>query len=224
MALDAVGQCRDVGGLVVVVVDEPELRDPAPAAQFGRDGIENRRRRRGRVLRIQRQHQYAPHALVAELFQRRTDRRAAITHTEHDGYLAAEAPFQRRLERLALAYRDLHQRRPAIRPYLLIRLRRAPGPGVEDDAVEHEPPRQPRYLDDARVPQELFQVTAHRGAVRGIRRAQVDKQYAHLCGLVMMEGLQVRLAHDLSIRCASGARFLEWSDGLDGDVDATRAV
>ena len=61
---DAGGQRVQIGGIVVIVGDQPQVRQPAPAPQFGGDRVEGRGDRGGGVLRVQRQHQQPARAGV----------------------------------------------------------------------------------------------------------------------------------------------------------------
>ena len=58
----------------MVVVDETELRHPAPAPQRAGDGLEDRTRGRARVLRIERQDDDPPNVVCVKFLQRGSDR------------------------------------------------------------------------------------------------------------------------------------------------------
>jgi len=49
---------------------------------------------------------------------------------------------------------------------------------AQDDAVEDQLPQQALLLDHARIGQELLQVNAHAPGVGGIRRTEIDQEYA----------------------------------------------
>ena len=67
--------------------------------------------------------------------------------------------------------------------YLARRLGRA---HAQDDAVQDQPPEQPRDLDHARVAQELGQVAAQRRRRRRVGRAEVDQQHGRARGAAVL--------------------------------------
>ena len=116
VSLNRLGQGGDVAGVVVVVVDEPEFRQPA---HFGRPGV-NRIKHAGRgggaVLGIGGHDQHAGHALFFELLQLRRDRRIAVAHgvahlhvvAQRSQLLAQHArlPLRPHFQRRALGHPD----------------------------------------------------------------------------------------------------------------------
>ena len=96
---DTLCQCRDVTARVMVVVDKTKLRYPATSAELGRNGIEDRRRCRAGILRIERQAYDALRTLLIEAFERCAQRWFAVGHSEFDmhgtGYACRQLLFDR---------------------------------------------------------------------------------------------------------------------------------
>jgi len=92
------------------MVDEAQVRQPAPGLQHIGDFIEHRRHRGRRVLRIQRQHQDTAGTGETQCFESASDRRVAVTHGEIHQYIAAEAFLDLFLDRLCLQFRGGDQR------------------------------------------------------------------------------------------------------------------
>ena len=63
-------------------------------------------------------------------------------------------------------------------PDFLVVARFAPRPQRQDDAVKHQLPNERVFLDDARIGEELFQVSAHGHPIGCIRRAEIDEKHA----------------------------------------------
>jgi hypothetical protein len=92
MVEQALGQRADVAGVVVEVVHAAQFRQGAYPARPVADRIGHARRRRGAVLRVQRQHQDVIDAGALELVEHARDRRVAIPHRRpHQHVLAAFA-------------------------------------------------------------------------------------------------------------------------------------
>ena len=129
-------------------------------------------------MRIQRQHDDAPRALVIQLLQRVRNRRFAVGHAEYGVHRPGEALLELVLQRPRDVLGDTQQRRAVLGPYLRIRLGRALRPERQDETVENHQPDRPRNLDDALIGEELPQVAAHRAGRRVVRRSEVDDEHA----------------------------------------------
>jgi len=105
------GERLDKAHLVAELVDEARLRNPARSLQARGDRIENRGRRRARVLRVHRQHDQAAHPSRFELADRPVDRGRAVAHAEGDGDPLPETAPELGAQRLFLAARNAQERR-----------------------------------------------------------------------------------------------------------------
>ena len=83
------GKCFDVALVIVIVLDQPELRGITHARVMSEDGVENRRRGGARVLRIGRQDQQAVAALGLELVEYGGQARITVTHRIHHTHIVA---------------------------------------------------------------------------------------------------------------------------------------
>src|SRR5258708_10123304 len=88
--LDAAGQRADIPRIPVIIVDEAGLGKPAPALQNLGGLIESRTRRRGAVLRIQRQYQELLRVLLRKCGDGAGNARIAVRHAELDPYTVAK--------------------------------------------------------------------------------------------------------------------------------------
>ena len=173
--VDALRQRGDVAGVVVIAVDEAPFGQralaPAPLSHL----VEHGGRRRGAVLRIQRQHQDMLDARRLQLVERRVDRRIAVAHRHlHDHAVAALAEIAE--QELGLLCRPHGKRRALGHPDAGVLRRRLGRAHPQHDAVQDRPPHQLRDLDDPRVAEELGQIAAQRLRGRRIGRAQVAEQ------------------------------------------------
>ena len=184
----------DVAGIVVIVLDEAQLRQVAAAHRPGSDRIGNARRRRRRVLGIERQHQYPLDTGRPQRVERTGDRGLAVAHpVPHQDRMAALAEIAGEQQRLLLGP-DL-ERRALLHPdrgVLACRFRR---PDPQDEAVQDRQPDEARYLDDARIGEELGEITPHRLGRRLVGRAEVADQDRGLCRDAVGEGGLRREAH-----------------------------
>ena len=79
-------------------------------------------------------------------------------------------------QRMRLPPGDHRERRALIGPHLVVSLRRAARPRAQDDPVQDRLPGNRGNLDDARIAEKLGKVSPNGAGVRGIGRAEVDKQ------------------------------------------------
>jgi hypothetical protein len=147
----------------------------ARVARPGIHGIHHAGGGGGGVLGVQRQHEDAAHASILQGLQLRGNRRLAVAHgRQHLGLYARLA--QPAAQHHGLLVRPYRQGRALVGPDAGVlggRLRR---PRAQDDAVQYRQPGGARYLDHARVGEELRQVAAQRRCGGGIGRAQVAEQ------------------------------------------------
>ena len=140
--------------------------------------IGGRRRRRCRVLRIERHQQDAIAALLHQRADAAVSGRVGIAHGEVD--LDAFRQTERCGHLLGLRARDRLERTliALVVPYGGVVLAFAARAHGEDDQVEDRPPLPARHLDDAFVRQEFLQVAAHRPVVGSIGGAEIEQQHA----------------------------------------------
>ena len=187
VGLDALGQRVDVGGIVVVAVDEAQLGNMALGAGPVIDGVEHAGRGRARVLRVQRQDEDARGALGLEGIEHAGDGGVSIAHGMAHQHvvpgLAQPAAQQQGLARAPV----LQGGAVLLMPDGGVLGRRLGRPRAQDDAVQDGQPGNPGDLDHAVVAQELRQVAAHgRGRWR-IGRSKVAQQHGGALGLIVAE-------------------------------------
>src|ERR1019366_7031322 len=91
----------------------------------------------------------------------------------------------------------------------------------QDDEVEHQPPLDAVFLDDAAVGEKLLQVAAHRPVIGGVGRAEIDQQHADAAARHWGCGR----AHDLpSFGSAPGATSLTAPLSLVTDCSVAATV
>src|SRR5262249_40601019 len=63
-------------------------------------------------------------------------------------------------------------------PYLAVVAGLHARPDPQDETIEHDPPRQPLFLDHARIAQEFLQISPHPWGVGAVGRPKVEQQHA----------------------------------------------
>ena len=172
---DAAREGVDVARIIVVAVDETQFGQRSHPLRPGRDSVDHARGGRARVLRVQRQDQDARHTLCLQGIEFRGDRRVAVAHRIAHRH-AVPALAQVAGQQLGLLVGPHPQRRAAGHPDAGVLLGRLGRPHAQDDAMQDRHPQRPRNLDDARVAEELGEVTAQRGCGRLVRCAEVAQQ------------------------------------------------
>ena len=181
-AFDALRQRLDMRRVVVIVVDQAQLRRPAQCLERVGDGVDDGTGGGRRVLRIQRQHQQPAHALALQLFDGARHRRLAVAHRQCHPQRAGQLPIELGLQCRGQRLAEVAQRRTAFVPDPRIGVRGTFRPHAQDHPVQDRPPPPARVVDHPSVAQEFGQIGAHGGGGRGGRRAQVDQQDASLNG------------------------------------------
>src|SRR5215471_6713848 len=162
----------DVPGMIVKLLDRPDLRNVARAAQEFGGVVEGASSRARGVLRIQGKEEHPVVPVLGQARERRGDRRVAVAHREFDSRPRAE-PLAQQL-RLPLR---MHPQRGALgRPDARVLAGRLPWSRSENEAVEKREPDGPRDLDYARVREELPEIAAHGRGSRRVRRSEIDEQ------------------------------------------------
>ena len=154
-----------IGG---VVVDHAHRQSAAIARQHVGDG----RRRRRRILRIQRQRHHALDALRFQPVQHRLQRRLAVAHGVDHAHCR-----QVRLHGSGQALRIDRQRRAFGQPDPGVLGRRLGSAQRQDHEVQQRAPQPARQLHHAAVVQEFRQVTPHRPGRWCLRCAQIDDNH-----------------------------------------------
>ncbi len=173
MGADALRQGGDVARLVVVLVDEAQLRQAAPSRELGGNRIEAGGRGGRRVLRVERQHQDPAGVQVTETGQCRSERGVAVAHPECHPYLPRQKQVEPLLQGRGLAPGDGQQGRALGRPHRMVGAGGLPRAQAQQDTVQDRPPEGAVKLDHPRIAQELGQIAPNRRYRRGVRRAQV---------------------------------------------------
>ena len=100
----------NVGGCVVVLVNETRLRQPANTLKLARYRVEYRRRRRRGILWVQRHYEETMRILASQLVHGRGDRRLAVGHREFDTVSARSVALEPRSQLVRELARIQHQR------------------------------------------------------------------------------------------------------------------
>ena len=180
----AVGQGADVAGVVVVVVDQAQLRKAARALQPQGGGIEHAGRGRRAVLRVQRQQQHALAALGVQGLQLALDGGLAVAHGGQHGNVQPRL-LQALAQQLGLALCPDGQGRSGLTPHAGVFGGGLAWAHPQNDAVQDRQPKQRRNLYHAPVGQKLRQIAPQclgRGRIGGAQIAQHDGHRAR-CGL-----------------------------------------
>ena len=187
VAPDAAGQRRDVGRVVVVVVDEAQFGQVAHLGGPGVDRVKQAGGGGGRVLGIGRQHQHAGYARGLERVQLFGDAGLAVAHgIAHRDLVAGRAhPL---LQGLRLLLGPDLEWRAFGRPDAGVFGRRLGRPHAQDDAVQDQQPKQARDLDHAGITQKLGQKAPHIGGGGRGRGAQVAEQQGRARRLAVAVG------------------------------------
>ena len=183
VAAHAVGQRRDVVGIVVILVDEPELGHPARLHRPSGDGVEHAGSGGRCILRVERQHHHAggPSA------------RKASSSSAIDGYRSAwpraQAPDAPARPTVPSGVWPAAGSTPAAasrrRPDGGVLRSRLGRPSAQGSRHAGSPTRPSRNLDHAAVPEELSQIAAQRGRSGRRRGAQVHEQHRRAPGPTM---------------------------------------
>ncbi len=192
---DAGAQRLDVARLIVILGDEAQLRQPAPAAQLRRHLVVDRAGGGAAVLREERQHENALRAGLAQPGQRLRHARLAVEHAELHRERRQHALRQRAGQLRAQPLARVAQRRAGLRPDRAVLARHPPRPQRQDEAMENRQPERPRHLHDARIGQHPRQKPAHGPRLRRVRRAGVDQQDADPLGGIAVEVGGADVAH-----------------------------
>ena len=174
------GECADVSRIVVKVAHEIDAWEVAHASRPSGDRVEGARGRRGGVLGVERQRQDVVAPVGVQGIERVGYRGVAVAHAKGHLESVNAALVQESRQQSCLALGVHQQRRALFAPDHGVLFRRRARPQVEDDAVEDQPPGGARNFDHPVVGEELFEVTAHRGGCRGVRRSEVGQQDAGL--------------------------------------------
>ena len=172
-------QDLDVVGILVVGRQDAQRRLAAQLHHVPVHFIAHCRRRRRRILRIERHDKDAIAAALDQGFEPRGDRRVGIAHRPVDDDVRAER-LERAGELAGLRTREGLDRqlvRLAV-PDCLIIVRFAPRAQRQDDAVENELPQQRVVFDDARISEKLFQIAPYGWRIGRIGRAEIDQKHA----------------------------------------------
>src|SRR5205807_2009377 len=175
---DARAQRLDVARVLVIVGDEMQLGERAPAGELRRHLVEHRAGGGAAVLREQRQHQDPLRARGAQPPERGAHVGRAVEHAELDRQRRQDSLRERAGELGAEALRELLERRTGRRPDAAVLLRDAPRPQRQNEPVQQWQPQRARQLHDTRVSEEAGEEGAHRRSFRRLRRAGVDQQDA----------------------------------------------
>ncbi len=167
----------DIDRIVVIGRRDAQRRLPAHGHELAEGLVAHGRRRRRRVLWIERHQQEPLAALFGERGDARANRGIAVAHRPVDDDARAA---ERRGELFGLRARDGLERGfvPLAIPDRVIVAALGARTRGQDDAVEHELPEERIVLDHARVGQELPQVAAHRPEIGRVRRSEIDEQHA----------------------------------------------
>ena len=178
MRVDRDRQRLDVVGIVVIRRRHPQRRLRAHLAEHAEHLVADGRRRRGRILRIERHHQQPVAALRRQGVDPRGDRRIAVAHRpiDHDMVVVRDAGR----ELVGLRAGDGLERRFVLLgvPDLPVVARLAARAGAQDDAVQRQLPQQALVFDHAGIGQELLEIDAHAPRIRGVGGAEIDQQHA----------------------------------------------
>ena len=92
--LNVFGHGIDVGRVIRVMADKAQVRQPAPLHEVLGNSVEGGRIGRGRVLRIQGQHDQLAHAGLFHGLQLAGDGGVAVTHGKADLDVVSELALQ----------------------------------------------------------------------------------------------------------------------------------
>jgi hypothetical protein len=165
---DAVGDGGDPAGIEVVLLDHRR-----PAHVDARDHVLHRRGGRGRILRIERQHDDAFDALALELREHAVQRRPAVAHRIDHAHVR-----HLRLHRARQAPRVHRERRAAVLavdPDRRVLLRHRLAAQRQDHEVQQRAPDPARHVDHAMVVQEFRQVATYVAGRGRVGRAEVGE-------------------------------------------------
>ncbi len=174
MRFDRFRQRVDIDRLVVIGRHGAHRRLPAHGLECVEGFVVDARRRRGGILRIEREDQDALAALYAQPVEPFGDRWLAVAHRPVDDDIVVPRQFGRQLVGLA-AGKGSERRFVSLRvPDRGIGGAASFRPGVEHDAVKDRVPGNPRPFNHPPVGQEFAQITPHRPVARAVRRAEVN--------------------------------------------------
>ena len=166
--------------MVVVGRHGAEGRLPAQRHQRPERLVVGGRRRRRRILRVEREEHDALAALRLQPLDHRACRGVAVAHREIDDHPVAVPLGQARRHRLRLRAGGGAQRAlvDLAVPDLAVVGAGAERPPGQDHRLQQRLPQPARVVDDPPVGQELVEVAAHRPVVGGVRRAEVGEHDA----------------------------------------------
>ncbi len=178
-------QCVDVTGMIVILRDEAQLRQPAPAAQLFVDLVVNRAGSGSAILRKVRHDEDALCTRGAKFLQRLAHRGFRVQHAGLDGQ-RREDTLRKRGGKIRPQPVRIHVERRALGgPDLPVLHGHASRAKRQDEPVQDRQPQQPWQLDHPRIRQQPLQECAHITRLGRRRRARVHEQDTEALGSVV---------------------------------------
>ena len=193
--LDVVGHGLDVGRIIRVVADKPQVRQPAPLHEVLGNGVKGGGIGGRGILRVQGQHHQLAHPRLLHGLQLAGDGRIPVTHGKADVDVVTEFVLQPLADASTLGLGVHHQRRARLRPDAFVSMGRTGRADHQNHQVENEEPDQAGDFHHPRIGEEFTQIAAQGAGLRRIRGPQVGDQHPQLLRLAVIKVLLSLISH-----------------------------